>query len=93
MDPLSSLAGFANGGYVNRNYPNVDPQFEGGAAVCTYEFFPPKTQDPQPFNFLVGTSGLNAFPHAFLMPSGKLFVQANLSTGILVLFLHMHILF
>ena len=81
------IGGFANGGYVNRNYPNVDPEFEGGAAVCTYEFFPPKAQDPQSFNFLVRTSGLNAFPHAFLMPSGKLFVQANISTGMLMLFL------
>ncbi|KAJ3576024.1 hypothetical protein NP233_g715 [Leucocoprinus birnbaumii] len=74
------IGGFANGGYINRNYPNVDPQFEGGAAVCTYEFFPEKPQTPQTFNFLVQTSGLNAYPHTFLMPSGKLFVQANVST-------------
>lgn len=79
------IGGFANGGYVNRNYPNTDPQFEGGAAECTYEFYPPRNEDPKPFHFLVQTSGLNAYAHAFLMPSGKMFVQANLSTGMLYL--------
>ncbi|KAF9451542.1 copper radical oxidase [Macrolepiota fuliginosa MF-IS2] len=74
------IGGFANGGYVNRNYPNKDPQFEGGAAECTYEFYPPRNEDPKPFQFLVQTSGLNAYAHTFLMPSGKLFVQANVST-------------
>lgn len=73
------IGGFANGGYVNRNYPNVDPQYEGGAAVNTFEFFPSKGA-AQPFNFLVQTSGLNAYAHTFLMASGNLFVQANIST-------------
>ncbi|KAF9451543.1 copper radical oxidase [Macrolepiota fuliginosa MF-IS2] len=74
------IGGFVNGGYVNRNYPNTDPEFEGGAADCTYEFYPPRPDPVQTFNFLIKTSGLNAYAHTFLMPSGKLFVQANVST-------------
>jgi len=75
------IGGFVNGGYVNRNYPNIDPQSQGGAADSTYEYYPPVAADPQIFNFLVKTSGLNAYAHTFLMPSGKMFVQANVSTG------------
>lgn len=75
------IGGFVNGGYVNRNYPNTDPEFEGGAADCTYEFYPPRPEPARTFNFLIKTSGLNSYAHTFLMPSGKLFVQANLSSG------------
>lgn len=75
------IGGFVNGGYVNRNYPNVDPELEGGAAEPTYEYYPSTNATPQVFNFLVQTSGLNAYAHTFLMPSGKLLVQANTSTG------------
>ena len=75
------IGGFVNGGYVNRNYPNVDPEYEGGAAEPTYEYYPPTGATPQVFNFLVQTSGLNAYAHTFLMPAGKLLVQANTSTG------------
>ncbi|KAF5327246.1 hypothetical protein D9619_004587 [Psilocybe cf. subviscida] len=74
------IGGFANGGYINRNYPNVDPATQGGAAESTYEYYPPVDADPTRFNFLVATSGLNAYPHTFLMPSGKMFVQANYSS-------------
>ncbi|KDR70229.1 hypothetical protein GALMADRAFT_230209 [Galerina marginata CBS 339.88] len=74
------IGGFVNGGYINRNYPNVDPANQGGAANPTYEYFPSNGSPPQTFNFLVQTSGLNAYAHTFLMPSGKLFVQANVST-------------
>ncbi|PPQ99405.1 hypothetical protein CVT24_005392 [Panaeolus cyanescens] len=74
------IGGFTSGGYVNRNYPNTDPAFEGGAADPTYEYFPPVDGDPQTFNFMIQTSGLNAYAHTFLMPSGKMFVQANIST-------------
>ena len=79
------MGGFVNGGYINRYYPNVDPQFECrdescAAAENTFEFFP-SNGVVQPFNFLIKTSGLNAFAHAFLMASGKIFVQANVSTG------------
>ena len=34
------IGGFTNGGYINRNWPNTDPEFEGGAADCTYEYYP-----------------------------------------------------
>ena len=74
------VGGFVNGGYVNRNFPNVDPVAEGGAAEPTFEFYPPKGQ-PTQMNFMVETSGLNAYAHLFLMPSGKMFAQANLSTS------------
>lgn len=75
------IGGFANGGYVNRNYPNDDPAYEHNASEPTYEYYPPVDSTPQVFQFLVSTSGLNAYAHTFLMPSGKMFVQANLSTG------------
>lgn len=74
------IGGFTSGGYINRNYPNVDPATEGGAADPTYEFYPARSGALQTFQFLVETSGLNAYVHTFLMPSGKLFVQANIST-------------
>ena len=75
------IGGFANGGYINRNTPNIDPENEGGAAIPTYEYFPSKPVTPPVFQFLVQTSGLNAYALTFLMPSGKLFVQANVSTS------------
>lgn len=79
------MGGFVNGGYINRQYPNVNPQFECkdeqcAAAENTFEFFP-SNGVVQPFDFLIKTSGLNAFAHAFLMASGNIFVQANVSTG------------
>ena len=74
------IGGYTSGGYVNRNYPNVDPEFEGGAATSTYEFYPSKGS-LQTLNFLIRTSGLNAYAHAFTMPSGKLFLQANYSSS------------
>ncbi|KAH9979779.1 glyoxal oxidase [Russula compacta] len=75
------IGGFVAGGYINRNYPNTDPAYEGGAAEPTYEFFPPSgSQSPQVMNFMVQTSGLNSYALTYLMPSGKMFVQANYST-------------
>ncbi|KAF9485814.1 copper radical oxidase, partial [Pholiota conissans] len=75
------IGGFVNGGYVNRNYPNIDPVTEGNAADSTYEYYPPRPgQQPQTFNFLIQTSGLNAYAHTYLMPDGRLFVQSNVST-------------
>ncbi|KAF9556764.1 copper radical oxidase [Agrocybe pediades] len=75
------IGGFVNGGYVNRNYPadSSSPAANPGAEY-TYEYYPPRTDPPQVFNFLLKTSGLNAYAHTFLMPSGKMLVQANLST-------------
>ncbi|EKM77606.1 hypothetical protein AGABI1DRAFT_77109 [Agaricus bisporus var. burnettii JB137-S8] len=74
------IGGFVNGGYINRNYPNTDPEFEGGAADCTYEYYPSRNQPAQTVQFLIQTSGLNAYALTYLMPSGQLFVQANVST-------------
>ena len=75
------IGGFVSGGYINRNTPNIDPVSEGGAADSTYEYFPSNGATPQTFQFLVQTSGLNAYAHTFLMPSGKFFVQSNISTS------------
>jgi hypothetical protein len=75
---ITLIGGFVNGGYINRNYPNTDPATEGGAAEPTVEFFPSKG-DAKVMQFMVDTSGLNSYAHAFLMPSGKMFVQANVS--------------
>jgi hypothetical protein len=75
------IGGFVNGGYINRNTPNNDPTFSGGAAEPTFEFFPTNGQTPQVMNFMTKTSGLNAYAHTYLMSSGKVFVQANYSTS------------
>lgn len=75
------IGGFTAGGYINRQTPNVDPTYEGGSAEPTFELFPPSSQTPQIMNFMVNTSGLNAFALTYLMPSGKMFVQANYSTS------------
>ncbi|EIN04797.1 hypothetical protein PUNSTDRAFT_108074 [Punctularia strigosozonata HHB-11173 SS5] len=74
------IGGFVNGGYVNRNYPNVDPTNEGGAANPTFEFYPSRNEPAAQMDFMTKTSGLNAYAHAYLMPSGKMLVQANYST-------------
>ncbi|KAF8268119.1 glyoxal oxidase [Lactarius quietus] len=74
------MGGFVNGGYINRNYPNTDPTYEDGQAEPTFEFFPSRSQTPEIMKFMVTTSGLNSYALAFLMPSGKMFVQANHST-------------
>ncbi|KAH8823544.1 glyoxal oxidase [Flagelloscypha sp. PMI_526] len=74
------VGGFVNGGYVNRNFPNTDPAREGGAAEPSFEFFPANGRQPVDMNFMVKTSGLNAYAHTYLMPSGLMFVQANLSS-------------
>ncbi|KIY72532.1 copper radical oxidase [Cylindrobasidium torrendii FP15055 ss-10] len=76
------IGGYTSGGYINRNYPNTDPEFEGGAATCTYEFYPPEDGDAPTMQFLIDTSGLNSYPHTFLLASGKMFLQANTSTMI-----------
>lgn len=85
------IGGATGGGYINRNTPNTDPAFEAGGqgslqnlaaggANPTWEFFPSKGNQPAINNFMVTTSGLNMYPHTYLMPSGKLFMQANYST-------------
>ncbi|CAE7052971.1 unnamed protein product [Rhizoctonia solani] len=74
------IGGFVNGGYINRNTPNTDPAYEGGAAEPTYEYHPSRYSPPKVMQFMIDTSGLNSYAHAFLMPSGKIFAQANYST-------------
>lgn len=74
------VGGFVNGGYINRNYPTIEPT-QGGAAELTYEFYPPRTQEPQIMQFMIDTGGLNSYAHLYLMPSGKMFAQANYSTS------------
>ncbi|KAG7095082.1 hypothetical protein E1B28_005870 [Marasmius oreades] len=77
---IALIGGFVNGGYINRNYPNTDPAFEGGAAEPTYEFYPANGRKAEVMQFMIKTSGLNSYAHTFMMPSGKMFVQANVST-------------
>ncbi|KAJ7741572.1 DUF1929-domain-containing protein [Mycena maculata] len=77
---VAIIGGFVNGGYVNRNTPNTDPMYEGGAAEPTYEFYPSNGQIAQNMSFLTKTSGLNAYAHTYLMSSGNLLLQANFST-------------
>jgi hypothetical protein len=74
------VGGFTSGGYINRNTPNTDPTYEGGAAEPTFESYPSGSQ-PQVMNFMVKTSGLNSYALTYLMRSGKMFVQANYSTS------------
>ncbi|KAJ7179878.1 copper radical oxidase variant A [Mycena crocata] len=76
---IAIIGGFQNGGYILRNVPNKNP--EDGAEL-TYEFHPSNGREPQKLPFLFKTSGLNAYPHTFLLSSGKMFLQANLSTAI-----------
>ncbi|WFD23610.1 (methyl)glyoxal oxidase [Malassezia equina] len=87
------IGGATNGGFINRNTPNVDPVYattgsnptpgvwDQGGANPSYEFWPP-TNKPKPAlsEFMVKTSGLNMYAHTYLMPSGKIFMQANYST-------------
>ena len=75
------IGGFTAGGYVNRLLPNVDPTYENGLAEPSFETYPAGTQTPQVMNFMVKTSGLNSYALTYLMPSGKMFVQANYSTS------------
>lgn len=78
------VGGFVNGGYINRNTPNTDPEYEGGidaaAAEPTYEYYP-SNGTAEVMQFMIATSGLNAYAHTYLMPSGKMLVQANWSTS------------
>ncbi|KAK7061619.1 putative copper radical oxidase variant A [Favolaschia claudopus] len=71
------IGGFQNGGYILRNIPNKNPT---DGAELTYEFFPSNGQTPQDLKFLFKTSGLNSYPLTWLMSSGNMFMQANLST-------------
>ncbi|KAH7908701.1 putative copper radical oxidase [Hygrophoropsis aurantiaca] len=76
---IALIGGFVNGGYINRNTPNTDPEYEGGAAEPTYEFYPSRGPATV-MQFMIQTSGLNSYAHTYLMPSGKMLIQANIST-------------
>lgn len=77
---IAIIGGFSTGGYINRNYPNDAP--DGPATQNTYEFFPSNGQPATKMQFLINTSGLNAYAHTYLLASGKMLVQANYSTMI-----------
>ncbi|THU92444.1 copper radical oxidase [Dendrothele bispora CBS 962.96] len=78
---IAIIGGFTNGGYINRqSVENPDPATEGGAANPTYEFFPSNGEEAKVMQFMIDTSGLNSYAHTFLMKSGKMFLQANLSS-------------
>lgn len=66
------IGGCRNGGYVNSR----------GQDNPTYEFFPP-TGDPIPLSFLSRTLPVNLYPLTWLLPSGKLLMQANYETILL----------
>ena len=72
------IGGFVSGGYVNRNTPNVNPAGDGSEP--TFEFYPSRGE-AKVMDFMVKTSGLNAYALTYLMPSGKMLVQANYSTS------------
>ncbi|KAF5336234.1 hypothetical protein D9758_014367 [Tetrapyrgos nigripes] len=78
---IALIGGFTAGGYVNRqSVENPDPATEGGAAEPTYEFFPSNGEEAKVMQFMIDTSGLNSYAHTYLMKSGKMFLQANLSS-------------
>lgn len=77
---IAIIGGFVNGGYINRNFPNTDPEFEGGAAEPTYEFYP-SNGPATVMQFMIKTSGLNSYALAYTLASGNMFLQANYSTS------------
>ncbi|GAC98628.1 hypothetical protein PHSY_006222 [Pseudozyma hubeiensis SY62] len=77
------IGGANSGGYINRNTPTTDTVYQNGGANPTYEYFPSKSNANGNLpicNFMSQTNGLNMYPHTYLMPSGKIFMQANVST-------------
>lgn len=70
----------SDAGYVNRNWPDTDPGREGGGAIPSFEFFPSRGA-PVDMQLMIDTSGLNMYVHAYLMPSGAMFVQSYLKTS------------
>lgn len=82
---VAVIGGFSNGGYINRNYPNGnDPTWQGGASQPTYEFWPSTGASPPVMPFLVNAGGLNSYPLTWLLASGKMVLQANVSTSAFV---------
>lgn len=81
------MGGMTSGGYINRHWPppkDEDPETRHKAAQNTFEIYPPPAgSKPELVKMIVEAGGLNSYPHMFLMPSGKVFMQANISTGAL----------
>ncbi|ORY35349.1 glyoxal oxidase N-terminus-domain-containing protein [Naematelia encephala] len=76
IEVLEDGSMFVCGGDKNGGYVNTAAQDNP-----TYEFFPPKGDGQAiPLQFLSDTLPVNLYPLTWLMPSGKLFMQANLST-------------
>ncbi|WVQ82067.1 hypothetical protein IAT38_004195 [Cryptococcus sp. DSM 104549] len=67
---LIIIGGDKNGGYVNTAAQD-NP---------TYEFFPPRDDDPVNLQFLTDTLPVNLYALTWLLPSGKLFMQASRKT-------------
>ncbi|KAK8854946.1 hypothetical protein IAR55_003685 [Kwoniella newhampshirensis] len=67
---LIIIGGDKNGGYVN-TVAQDNP---------TYEFFPPRDNDPVNLQFLSDTLPVNLYALTWLLPSGLLFMQANRKT-------------
>ncbi|WWD18903.1 hypothetical protein CI109_103359 [Kwoniella shandongensis] len=67
---LIIIGGDKNGGYVN-TVAQDNP---------TYEFFPPRANDPVDLQFLSDTLPVNLYALTWLMPNGQLFMQANRKT-------------
>lgn len=67
---LIVIGGDKNGGYVNT----------AGQDNPTYEFFPPTSDGAVSLQFLSDTLPINLYALTWLMPSGKLFMQANLKS-------------
>ncbi|KZW01846.1 DUF1929-domain-containing protein [Exidia glandulosa HHB12029] len=79
------VGGMVGGGYINRNFHSSDLAGQGGMAENTYELYPRRADltEPRPSNFLANAGGLNTYAHTFTLKSGKVFLQANVSTIIL----------
>ncbi|KZW01851.1 DUF1929-domain-containing protein, partial [Exidia glandulosa HHB12029] len=76
------IGGMIFGGYINRFRLHDDPVTQHRQAENTLEFYPARadTATPPVSQFLVNAGGLNTYAHAFLLKSGKMFMQANIST-------------
>lgn len=64
---LIIMGGAMNGGWISTPADNS----------ASYEFWPPRSTKVASMKLLADTVPINLFPHAFLLPNGLLFVQAN----------------
>ncbi|KAH6906811.1 copper radical oxidase variant A [Coprinopsis sp. MPI-PUGE-AT-0042] len=71
------IGGFTAGGYINRNYPNNEP--DGGGSQNSFEFFPNRG-DARPLSFLDQDFRTKCLCACILDASGRMFLQANVST-------------